>query len=195
MHMGIEGNELADGLARQGIQKRVKDKDHFITLSFLKQTMKAKLLQAWKQSWISETLREEEGRQARGLGKFYRQQARRQVPRFSWKPPNMNSFSRSTQSAYFQVRTGVGNILSHLEKIRKSATSLCNFCKKNKQTVTHLLLHCKEFSKERNQAFEKVEPRTLPILFNTEVGREATMRYLQSTKCMMTAKTEIEKTH
>ena len=43
-HMGIEGNELADGLARQGIQKRVKDKDHFITLSFLKQTMKAKLL-------------------------------------------------------------------------------------------------------------------------------------------------------
>ena len=66
--MGIEGNELADHLTRQGLKKNIKNKNHFITHSYIKQAIKADLMKAWKRIWISETIREDEGKKARGLG-------------------------------------------------------------------------------------------------------------------------------
>ena len=152
--MGIEGNELADHLARQGLQKNIKHKNHFITHSYIKQAIKVYLMKAWKRIWISETIREEEGKKARGLGKFYRTQARQMIPRITWKPANLSHFSRSTQSAYCQVRTGVGNILSHLFIIGKSETSICNFCQRKRQTVSHLLLECRFFKEEREKTVD-----------------------------------------
>ena len=118
-HMGIEGNEMADKLAKAGEKRPAMRKDKYTTLSFLREKMRQQLVISWKQRWQSELFREEEGRKAKGLGKYYRIFALKNTPDFKLKPYNYNKYSRRTQVEYFQARTGIGNTLAYLKKIGK----------------------------------------------------------------------------
>lgn len=146
---GIEGNELADGLARKGIDKILQPRDRFTSYSYLAEGIRRNILLAWRSDWTKQVLREEEGRKAIGLGNYYRISARKSVPNFKTKATNLTNFSRGTQSSYFQAKTGIGNTLAYLHKIGKVNSDLCNFCQKKKQTMQHLLLHCSFLTKQR----------------------------------------------
>ena len=181
--MKIEGNELADSLARRAANEKPFKKHLYTTTSFLKQEVKESIVDAWSKDWTSQLLREEEGKIAIGLGKLYRAQSKCHIPNFKFKPFNMTNSSRKTQSAYIQARTGIGSHLAYMKKIVKSDTDICNYCNKNVQTIEHLILYCSSFKKQRRKEFKNISPLTLPILFNTNVGKTWLLRYLSKTGC------------
>ena len=187
-HQGIEGNELADGLARKGLDKTLLSRDRFTSYSYLAEGIRKNILLAWRSDWTKQVLREEEGRKAIGLGHFYRVAARKSAPNFKTKAANLTKFSRGTQSSYFLARTEIGNTLAYLHKIGKVDSDLCNFCLKKKQTMQHLLLHCSFFTKQREKEYEGIEPLNLQILFNTNIGRTRLLRFLESSRCLLSIK-------
>ncbi|KAI0994701.1 hypothetical protein K3495_g13479 [Podosphaera aphanis] len=178
-HQGIEGNELADNLARQGLDKQLDKRDKFTTFSFLGESIRKNIISAWHLDWTKLVLREDEGKKASGLGRFYRIAAGQSTPTFKFKSINLQKYTRGTQSSYFQARTGIGNTLAYLKLIGKVSSDMCNFCHRKKQTMQHLLLHCPQFSADRKMAYEGLEPLKLQILFNTNVGREKLLRFLE----------------
>lgn len=147
--MKIEGNELADSLARGVTNKPPSKSNLFTSFSFLKHQIKTEVKNDWCKDWTTQLIRSEEGRRAKGLGKFYRAQAKCSVPKFNFKVFNFTKYSKQTQSAYFQARTSIGNNLAYLKKIGKSSTTICNFCKHNIQTTQHLILHSASFKHQR----------------------------------------------
>ncbi|KAI0994709.1 hypothetical protein K3495_g13473 [Podosphaera aphanis] len=187
-HQGIQGNELADNLARKGLDQQTLSKDQFSSHSFLKEEIRKKIKLAWNSDWTKQVLREEEGKKASGLGRFYRIAARQSTPTFKFKSINLQKYTRGTQSSYFQARTGIGNTLAYLKLIGKVNSDICNFCYRKKQTMQHLLLHCPLFSSDRKKAYEGLEPLNLQILFNTNVGREKLLKYLEISKCLLLEK-------
>ena len=190
-HQGIQGNELADNLARKGLDQVALSRDKFTSHSFLKEQIRKSIIQAWNSDWTKQVLREEEGRKAVGLGRFYRISARQSTPTCNLKSIKLDKYSRGTQSLYFQARTGIGNTLAYLKLIGKVSSDICNFCYRKKQTMQHLLLHCHQFSADRKMAYEGLEPLNLQILFNTNVGREKLLRYLESSRCILLEKQQI----
>ena len=187
-HQGIEGNELADGLARKGVNQDLLARDRFTSYSYLVEGIRKNIFLAWRSDWTKQVLREEEGRKAVGLGHFYRISARNSVPNFKTKAINLTKFSRGTQTSYFQARTGIGNTLAYLRKIGKVSDDQCNFCQKKKQTMQHLLLHCPSFTKLREKEYEGFEPLNLQILFNTNIGKTRLLRFLESSRCLISIK-------
>ena len=69
-HVGIEGNKLADKLARNGSKIPAMKKDEFTTHSFIKLKAKKLILEAWNNNWNLELWHEDKGRKAKGLGKY-----------------------------------------------------------------------------------------------------------------------------
>ncbi len=189
-HQGIQGNELADNLARKGLDQVALSKDQFSSHSFLKEDIRKRITLAWNSDWTKQVLREEEGKKAVGLGRFYRISARQSTPMFKFKSIKLQKYSRGTQSSYFQARTGIGNTLAYLKLIGKVSSDICNFCHRKKQTMQHLLLHCPQFSADRKMAYEGLEPLNLQILFNTNVGREKLLRFLRDSKCLILVKNQ-----
>ena len=135
--MGIEGDELADSLTRGAAKKTASRYDKFTSHSFLKQKATEYDLNAWHNDWLTEVLGEEEGRKCRGLVKFYRIQAQMHIPTFSLQPFNFQNHSRIVELAFFQVRTGIGNIKAYLNINGKAKDKSCNFCKAKKQTTKY----------------------------------------------------------
>ncbi|KAI1006060.1 hypothetical protein K3495_g2164 [Podosphaera aphanis] len=148
-HQGIDGNELADNLARQVLGKTLHKRDQFTTFSFLVESIRKNIISAWHSDWIKQVLREEEVKKASGLGRFYRIAARKSTPTFKLKAIRIQKYTRGTQSSYFQARTGIGNTLAYLKLIEKVNSDICNFCHRKKQTMQHLLLHCPHFISDR----------------------------------------------
>ena len=119
-HMGVEGNEMVDKLAKVGEKIPAMRKDKYTKLLLLlREKMRQQVVIYWKQRWISELFREEEGRKAQGLGKYYRIFALKNTPDFKLKSYNYNKYSRRNQVEYFQARTGIGNTLAYLKKFGK----------------------------------------------------------------------------
>ena len=190
-HLGIEGNELADSLAKGAAKKKAFKKDMFTSHSFLKQKSKEYIVKEWQKYWETELLREEEGRKCRGLGKYYRIQAQLHTPNITLRPFDFHGHNRLEESGYFQVLTGIGNTRAYLNMIGKVKDHWCNFCHSRKQTTKHLVLHCTKFRRERDIAFAGIEPRILPIILRTKRGREALLKFLKTSQCISKYKGDI----
>lgn len=55
-HIGIEGNEIADGLARKGAELEIHPQNKYITISVLKENANQEILKAWRKIWNVELL-------------------------------------------------------------------------------------------------------------------------------------------
>ena len=188
--MEIEGNMLADTLAKRASSQHATKHYQYTSYSFLKQEVHTSIKNAWSKDWATQQKLEDNGRRSKGLGKFYRAHMKYSIPDLKFKPFNFTKFSRKAQSSYIQVRTGIGNNLTYLKKIGKSETDLCNFCSNSIQTTSHLILHCSKFKRQRQEHFKDLKPLVLKILFNTNVGKTALLRYLSSTGCFYGGKDE-----
>ncbi|KAK5994267.1 hypothetical protein PT974_04739 [Cladobotryum mycophilum] len=70
-HTGIPGNEIADQLAKKGLEASYRGRP-YASLSYLNRKIRKTTVQQWQTSWASEEMREETGQRARGLGIQYR---------------------------------------------------------------------------------------------------------------------------
>ena len=86
---------------------------------------------------------------ALGLANFTGQ-AQMTTPIYFTHPLNLQGHSGAVESSYFQVRTGIGNVISYLHKFGKTKDSLCNFCNRGKQIMQHLILHGQTFEKKKH---------------------------------------------
>ena len=84
-HCGIQGNEMADTLAKAGLRAAPHPADILISTSYLRRVAKADMMDKWHKDWFEEQQREEVGLKTRGLGKLYRALVRDNLS-FSLKP-------------------------------------------------------------------------------------------------------------
>ena len=112
--MDIAGNELADMLAKQGVENR-QDKQQilhqkhllrYISLGHLHQPAKKEVVKRWQELWHTWEKKEEEGRQVVGLGRTYRLIPRDSLT-FSLRPrPTIINLPKPILSVFIQLKTG-----------------------------------------------------------------------------------------
>jgi len=121
------------------------------------------------------------GLKARGLGNHYRALVRGNLT-FSLKP-KLPALPRKHQSAYIQLKTGIGYLKPYQKRIGKTDTDRCDKCNEREDTE-HLVLHCTKYEKERKKMKRGLDnlPLTAQILFCTNKGKDALAAYLVSTK-------------
>ena len=188
-HTGVPGNELADSLAKKGLEAKPIGPT-YVSLSFLRRRIKEACLCSWKSLWVQEEEREAKGLKARGLGAHYRKIVKDGV-RFAYKP-NLVNCPRATQSAFIQLKLGVGYMKTYQNMLGNVPT---NYCRCGQiQTSTHLLIYCKRYKEERDTMHKALglgQPLNLQVLFGTAQGREAIIGFLAST-AICTAKWFVE---
>ena len=142
---------------------------------------KADIKDKWKEDWSKEEERENTGLQARGLGIHYRKVTGGSIP-FSFKP-RLPAAPRKHQSAYIQLKLGIGYLRPFLKRAGKRESDLCDECEV-KEDTEHLVLYCTRYNQERTRMKKALEtlPLTLQALFCTEKGKAALAEYLISTK-------------
>ena len=174
-HKGITGNEIADLLAKRGLQAPCIGQP-LITPSYLGAIKRKAYIASWQAIWDREA-----SRGGQGLGKYYQRVVRDSLV-FSLKPSFPTGFPRSTQSAYIQLKTSRGYLKPYLRLIGTLQEDLCVVCN-CKETTTHLLLYCKRYSKDREIVVKALKGLLLTIqtLLNTKIGRQALFSYLKST--------------
>lgn len=116
------------------------------------------------------------------MGKHYRKVCQESLP-FSLKP-SIPELPRRLQSAYIQLKTGIGYIGAY-QALMSQNTGRCTRCTANKkQTTAHLVLHCRAYQRERKQMKEALEglPLSLQTLFCTGKGKAALAGFLRDTE-------------
>ncbi|KAK5991817.1 hypothetical protein PT974_05202 [Cladobotryum mycophilum] len=179
-HTGIPGNEIADQLAKKGLEASYRGRP-YASLSYLNRKIRKTTVQQWQTSWASEEMREETGQRARGLGTQYRRIAQDNLS-FSLKA-NLVKGPRSTQSAYIQLKLGIGYLKSYQKAIKNLPDDRCRCSQRH--TTQHLLLRCSRYQGPRKALQKALGPGaqlTLQKLFTTKLGKEALIGFLTSTK-------------
>ncbi|OXV05133.1 hypothetical protein Egran_07099 [Elaphomyces granulatus] len=165
-HVGIFGNELADQLAKKGLEASLAGSP-YVSLSYLRRKVRETSLASWRDLWDSEEARETIGLRARGLGKHYRKVVK-DAPRFSFKP-NLASGERPIQSAFIQLKLGIGYLMTYQKIIKKRPTNRC-LCGQP-QTASHLLLYCSRYRPERERMEKALaigQPLNLQSLYGSK---------------------------
>ena len=187
-HMGIAGNELADALAKQAVQRRQPNNQPIVTLGHLKRLAKKDITTAWQHLWRTWEEKEESGKRVSGMGRNYRLISKDSLS-FSLRPkPTLLNLPKSISSAYIQLKTGKGLLKSFQYAICRAPDDKCFCSAAKRQDTRHLLLECKEFMKERKILIKRLKgiPLGLNVLFCTTQGQKALIEFLQDTKiCTM----------
>ena len=110
--MGIAGNELADTLAKQGVESPQPKHQAIVSLGHLKRLAKKEITKTWQELWYTWEQKEEVGHRVGGMGRNYRLISRDSLS-FSLRPnPTIVNLSKATISAYIQLKTGKGLLKS-----------------------------------------------------------------------------------
>ena len=182
-HMGIAGNEMADTLAKQGLENPRGCHKTTVSLGHLKRVAKKEVTKIWQERWFSQQMAEERGQKATGMVRLYRLISRDSLT-FSLRPKGtIINLPKNIISAYIQLKTGKGLLQSFQHTIHKAPDNKC-FCRAGKrQDTKHLLLECEEYRMERAAMKKLLKniPLGLNVLFCTSKGHEALAWFLQKT--------------
>ena len=183
-HMGISGNDMADALAKSGLElSPAKNGTASVSLGHLKRLVKIQTTAMWQSLWQAQQEKEEEGGRGTGMGRLYRLIARDCLA-FSLRPRTMiTSMPRRIISAYIQLKTGKGLLKSYQYTIGKASDDRC-FCAAGKrQDTQHLLLECKKYTAARARLKKQLSgvPLQLNVLFCTDKGHKALVKFLEET--------------
>jgi ribonuclease HI len=167
-HVEVEGNEKADQLAKNGTQRKRKERDAYTSITYIKRRIREKAMETWKKRWPSmKTGRSYQGKPGRNIHPLMRYHQ-----------------SRKLISTIIQLRTGHGYTRAYLSRIPSTEieSPACT-CGYHHQTPKHLLLECRLYNTERKQLKRDIRPLTLTwqTAMHTTRGLQATMTFLQST--------------
>ena len=133
-HCGINGNEMADNLAKLALKKSGVDvtvkPNRSETFSLLKHNYTNK----WQERW-----------QSSNQGRFLFQFMTAVSPAISFNLPN-----RRDEIVYHRLLLGKVRLNSYLKTIGKHPTGLCSTCNQP-ETVEHFLIFCPLWAREREQ--------------------------------------------
>ena len=154
-HIGIQGNEEADKLAKEGASKEQPDKP--LDMQTTKQILRNNSREEWMNRWAA-------GKTGRPVYKEMSQ------PK---KTDSINKLSRANQSTIFQWRTTHTRVNYHHNKLNPEHAPHCRHCDAPYETTTHILLECPRLKQLRE---EHLPPQ--PSIQNTLYG---TRRQLNQT--------------
>ncbi|CAA7269138.1 unnamed protein product [Cyclocybe aegerita] len=173
-HIGIEGNERADGEAKKGatdgsspkmqlpiaLRKKLPTSKAAVKQHYIMR-LKLKAVQKWKQTKRYARLqRFDEEMPAKAYQKLTRQLRRKQA------------------TIMYQLRTGHAPLAKHLHQIGKADSPICPNCGEHDKTVEHYLLRCSKHRRTREAMMRRAglaasslealltERKLLPHLFS-----------------------------
>ena len=152
----MEGNELADGLAKTGAKKaKHLQPDPKITLPELKQSNKVLSIKKWSRRWNNS----------------FQHKYKNIVPNITQQNLAKRSMllkntSRKGITKIIRLKTGHSMLKGHKSKIDLETQAECTFSKV-KETLEHFLLNCAEFEKER----AKLEKLVKELYNNKKIGK------------------------
>ena len=171
-----------DKLAKKGLGLITSEEfQGYTSLSHLRRLSKSQVQEEWKSKWYKDQEDSDKGLVVRGMGTHYRQVAQDLLP-FKSQPSFAGKYRRQ-QSAYIQLKTGIGYLKPFLKIINALEDDECAVCGA-KETTAHLLLSCSRYRAERQVMRKKIEgrcPLSLQMLFGTAVGKEILMGFLLTT--------------
>ena len=140
-HSGIEGNEIADQLAKEAVHKEDYDKSTYYGFGLLKSNIREWMERQHFRIW---NLEEGAMTAKRLLG-----------------PKNKNKISdalrlpRKDLSILIGALTGHMSINSFLFKLNLSNSKICRFCNVNEETIIHILCKCRSLRGQRVKHFDE----------------------------------------
>ena len=106
-HTGIQGNDMADCLAKRGLAAGNISNYAYISLSYLKKQARQKTQKEWQKLWLTHGQKENSG-----LGTLYRQISGSNLTFNLCPKPVIVNFPKNIISAYIQLKTGKGFLKS-----------------------------------------------------------------------------------
>ena len=182
-HTGIPGNEMADILAKQGLEKPQGNYKAGTSFGHLRRLAKEQVTTLWRNKWQAQEEEEERNGRVTGLGRLYRQISRDSLS-FSLRPKSsIINLPKNIISAYIQLKTGKGLLKAFQYQICKVPDNKCFCLAASKQDTRHLLLECKVYETERAKLKRLLKniPLALNVLLCTTKGQEALAWFLQET--------------
>ena len=172
-HLNIEGNEIADSLAKQG----TKVSPSLVPCSLA--SIKSNLMQLTKNEWQEDYLKYKTKAWKNNPSTY----SATFEPRFIQKIQLPSGVSRNIASSFYQLKLGHGYFQGYMYKIKRHSTGLCDCNRTAKQTPRHLLLECAKYKNEQKKLLEnlRVERPTMELLLNTTKGIKLTLEYLRNT--------------
>jgi len=172
-HIGIEGNEKADFLAKEGLEEDIQPREQLLPPShgLLNREINKKTNILWNQLVQKEK-----------LGKEY---SKTFIPTPGFKGyKEFKASSRATTSAFFQLKLGHGYNASYFHRFKILEASHCFYGCSSYQTPSHLLLDCSNNLEARKKLLQELEHQrpTLNQLFSTAKGRRLILDLIKATR-------------
>uniref|UniRef100_A0A3B5R9A6 Reverse transcriptase domain-containing protein n=1 Tax=Xiphophorus maculatus TaxID=8083 RepID=A0A3B5R9A6_XIPMA len=130
-HVGIEGNEEVDILAKQALKSDIVHLNIPLSKNEGKSIIQKEIIKIWQELWDNH----DNGRQLYTIQK-------------SVGDSNYMSGRRKEEVVMSRLRIGHSGLNSSLFKIGKHENGACNYCNQV-ETVEHVLLECDKYSEER----------------------------------------------
>jgi ribonuclease HI len=163
-HTEIEGNELADLLAKEALELE-PDSDE-VSFAVLGQRIRENKALEW-----ASLIRQDKSKYSKDFNPT-KGLTRIRIP---------NTTKRELASAFYQLKLGHGYIKSYLYRFNISTNDRCRCGKR--ETPEHLLLDCPIYREPRNKLRSELGYKpSLPILLNTSLGIEKTLEFLKTTR-------------
>lgn len=132
-HVGIDGNEMADKHAKRSLNKNNVEIDAKISKAEAKIIIKQAVIKSWQQKWDLE-------KTGRHLYKIQK--------KVGLQINETGGDFKRREVIIAQLRIGPSSLNGNLHKIRKHPSGFCSCCGEF-ETVEHILLQCRAYSKER----------------------------------------------
>ena len=146
-HEGLDGNERADTLAKEGSEKEQVSK--VCNYSTAKQIIRTKFKDVWRKNWKN-------GNTGRTMYTYVEKP----------KPKDgINFLNRKDQCTIFQLRTGHTKLNFHLNRFNPQHIPNCRNCDSPYETTNHVLFECQATKELRKELLP-----TVPSLENTLYG-------------------------
>lgn len=147
-HVGVKGNEVADGVAKQALGQHNVEIRIAMGQSEGRCLVNEHMVAKWQEEWDLET-----------KGRHY-YQIQRSVKK---KDGVICGKNRRDQTILTRLRLGHCGLAKTLAQIGKHRDGLCVHCNKQ-ETVAHVLLECREYDEARRKLFIEVLGLGIPVV-------------------------------
>ena len=131
-HSGLQGNETADSIAKNAISPTLPITFNSIAPSTQKSIYKIEAWNIFDQKYISST-------------------HRKRLLKFNVAPSMLHRLKHIVFNSHATslFLTGIGFVMKHLIRTKKSDTDLCRFCNSTSENIDHLVLDCPALTRKR----------------------------------------------